>query len=159
VALAAVYASDLRRSYHGAEILCRGRALQPRAAREFRELHFGIWEGLSFSEIAERHPQELQGRLNDLANYRLPAGESLMDLRARALPKLQEVLGQHQGQAVALVAHAGINRVILCEALGLPLTHLFRLDQRYGCLNIIDYFPDLAVVRLINGGVNGAGEG
>ena len=40
--------------------------------------------------------------------------------------------------------------------MGLPLDHLFRLDQNYGCLNIIDYFPDLAVVRLLNGGVNGA---
>ncbi|PIU52615.1 MAG: phosphoglycerate mutase, partial [Deltaproteobacteria bacterium CG07_land_8_20_14_0_80_60_11] len=49
----------------------------------------------------------------------------------------------------------GVNRVILSEALGLPLDHLFRLDQNYGCLNIIDYFPDMAVVRLINGGVNG----
>ena len=57
------------------------------------------------------------------------------------------------------MAHAGINRVILSEAMGLPLEHLFRLDQNYGCLNIIDYFPDLAVVRLLNGGVNGAGQG
>ena len=53
------------------------------------------------------------------------------------------------------MAHAGINRVILSEAMGLPLENLFRLDQNYGCLNIIDYFPDLAVVRLVNGGVNG----
>ena len=37
----------------------------------------------------------------------------------------------------------------------LALEFLFRLDQNYGCLNIIDYFPDMAVVRLINGGVNG----
>jgi alpha-ribazole phosphatase/probable phosphoglycerate mutase len=53
------------------------------------------------------------------------------------------------------VAHAGVNRVILCDALSLPLQHLFRLDQNYGCLNIIDYFPDFTVVRLINGGING----
>ena len=57
------------------------------------------------------------------------------------------------------MAHAGLNRVILSEAMGLPLYHLFRLDQNYGCLNIIDFFPDLAVVRLLNGGVNGAAAG
>jgi alpha-ribazole phosphatase/probable phosphoglycerate mutase len=78
-----------------------------------------------------------------------------MDLKARALPRLQEALQRHPGQALALVAHAGVNRVILSEALGLDLQNLFRLDQNYGCLNIIDYFPDLAVVRLVNGGVNG----
>src|SRR4030042_1293569 len=95
IALAAVYTSDLKRAYEGAEILCR------------------------------------------------------------ALPRLKEILSQHQGQSLAMVTHAGINRVILCEALGLPLKNLFNLDQKYGCLNIIDYFPDLAVVRLVNGGVNG----
>jgi alpha-ribazole phosphatase/probable phosphoglycerate mutase len=65
------------------------------------------------------------------------------------------LIAQHHEQAFLLVAHAGLNRVILSEALGLSLQNLFRLDQNYGCLNIIDYFPDLAVVRLINGGVNG----
>ena len=57
------------------------------------------------------------------------------------------------------MAHAGVNRVILSEALGLPPDYLFRLDQNYGCLNVIDYFPDMAVVRLINGGVNGVTTG
>jgi alpha-ribazole phosphatase/probable phosphoglycerate mutase len=47
----------------------------------------------------------------------------------------------------------------LSDALGLCLEFLFRLDQNYGCLNVIDYFPDLAVVRLINGGVNGIATG
>lgn len=155
VSLAAVYASDLTRSRQGAEIICHGRDLRPEAVPHFREIHFGVWEGLTFSEIAARYPQELQARLQDLAAYRIPGGESLLDVRARVLPKLKEILARHEGQAVALVAHAGVNRVILAEALGLPLTHLFRLDQAYGCLNIIDYLPDFTVVRLLNGGVNG----
>jgi alpha-ribazole phosphatase len=153
--LAAVYASDLTRTLKGAQSICRGRELTPQAVAEFREIHFGVWEGLSFEEIAAHYPRELQARFQDLANFRIPGGESLMDVRRRALPRLKEILDQHPGQSVLLVAHAGINRIILSEALGLPLNHLFRLDQNYGCLNIIDYFPDLPVVRLINGGVNG----
>jgi alpha-ribazole phosphatase/probable phosphoglycerate mutase len=153
--LVAVYSSDLARSRQGAEILCRGRALAPQSVPAFREIHFGVWEGLTFSEISEHYPEELAGRFRDLANYRIPGGESLMDLRARVLPRLQELLARHEGQPLALVAHAGVNRVILAEALGLPLSHLFRLDQNYGCLNIIDYLPDFTVVRLLNGGVNG----
>ena len=153
--LAAVFASDLARSQQGAELLCQGRPLEPLTVPEFREIHFGIWEGLTFAEIAERHPEELESRFQDLANYRIPGGESLIDLRDRVMPKLIEIMASHEGQALALVAHAGVNRVILSEALGLPLSHLFRLDQNYGCLNIIDYLPDFTVVRLINGGVNG----
>ena len=95
-------------------------------------------------------------RFQDLANFRIPGGESLLDVRERVLPRLQKVVAAHPGQPLALVAHAGVNRVILCDALSLPLENLFRLDQNYGCLNIIDYFPDFTVVRLMNGGINGS---
>jgi hypothetical protein len=79
VPVAAVYASDLKRSLDGAARFCRGRDLEPRVVPEFREIHFGVWEGLSFEEIAEQYPEELAGRLRDLANFRIPRGESLRD--------------------------------------------------------------------------------
>lgn len=156
VRFAAVYASNLRRSRDGAARLCQDRELEPQVIPEFQEIHFGIWEGLTFSEITERHPEELASRFQDLANFRIPGGESLVDVGDRVLPRLKEVVAAHPGQSLALVAHAGVNRVILCDALSLPLQHLFRLDQNYGCLNIIDYFPDFTVVRLMNGGINGS---
>jgi len=157
--LAGVYASDLRRAFRGAEIISRGRELTPEAVPEFREINFGVWEGLSFEEIAAQYPEDLEARFRDLASFRIPGGESLMEVRARALPRLQELITRHPGQALAVVAHAGVNRIILSDALGLDLSRLFHLDQNYGCLNIVDYFPDLAVVRLLNGGVNGMGGG
>ena len=156
VPLAGIYASNLKRSREGAACLCQGRELKPRSIPEFREIHFGVWEGLTFAEIAEHYPEELASRLQDLANFRIPGGESLVDVQQRVMPRLHEMVAAHPGQSLALVAHAGVNRVILCEALSLPLEHLFRLDQNYGCLNIIDYFPDFTVVRLMNGGVNGS---
>ncbi|MCL6622290.1 MAG: histidine phosphatase family protein [Syntrophobacterales bacterium] len=157
VPLTAVYSSDLTRTRLGAQMLAAGRDLTPLPCPEFRELCFGVWEGLTLTEIQAYYPQELAARFRDLANFRIPGGESLTDVQARVLPKLRELLRRHPGQSLALVAHAGVNRVILCDALNLPLEHLFRLDQAYGCLNIIDYFPDFTLVRLINGGVNGAG--
>jgi len=157
--LAGIYSSDLTRTIKGAKLISRGRDLSPQVIPEFREVNFGAWEGLTFAEIMAQYPAELEERFRDLANFRIPGGESLKDIRARALPRLKELLARHTGAAFLLVAHAGINRVILSEAMGLDLSHLFRLDQNYGCLNIIDYFPDLAVVRLLNGGVNGAAAG
>lgn len=155
VPLAGVYASDLTRARTGAEIISQGREVPSQVIPEFREVHFGVWEGLTFTDIAERYPAELEARFRDLTSFRIPGGESLTDVRTRALPRLMELIRQHHQEAFLIVAHAGINRVILSDALGLSLEFLFRLDQNYGCLNIIDYFPDMAVVRLINGGVNG----
>jgi alpha-ribazole phosphatase len=155
VPLAGVYASDLTRALTGAEIISRGRNVAAQTIPEFREVHFGAWEGLSFTEIAEQYPAELEARFRDLTSFRIPGGESLLDVSSRVLPRLNDLIQQHLEEAFLIVAHAGVNRVILSEALGLSLDHLFRLDQNYGCLNVIDYFPDMAVVRLINGGVNG----
>lgn len=146
-----LYASELRRTRIGAEIIGRGRDLPVESRGDFNELNFGHWEGLSFAEISSRYPEELAGRLEDLVNFRIPGGESLADVRARVLPCLQELLLQHAGGTILLVAHAGINRVILCQALGLSMQEIFRLDQAYAGVNIIDYFADFTVVRLLNG--------
>jgi alpha-ribazole phosphatase len=151
VQLAGIYASDLTRTRRGAEIINEGRGLSVQTIPEFREINFGVWEGLSFKEIMTQYPEELQQRFADLANFRIPGGESLNDLEARLSPKLAELIERHAGEAFLVVAHAGINRVILSQAMGLDLQHIFHLDQAYAGLNIIDYYPDLAVVRLLNG--------
>jgi len=45
--------------------------------------------------------------------------------------------------------------VILCDAMGLDIQHFFRIEQDYGCLNILDCFEDgIRVVKLLNGGPN-----
>ena len=63
VPLAGIYASDLTRALTGAQIISRGRDLAPQIIPEFREIHFGAWEGLSFTEIAERYPRRTRGPL------------------------------------------------------------------------------------------------
>ena len=40
------------------------------------------------------------------------------------------------------MGHGGVNRVILLDVIGAPLGRLFHIEQNYGCLNIIDYYPD-----------------
>jgi len=52
---------------------------------------------------------------------------------------------------IVIVAHGGVNRVILCHLLGIPLENIFRIEQDYGCLNIIEFYDGYPVVKLING--------
>lgn len=150
--LAAVYCSDLSRARRGAELVARGRGLTPTPDPAFRELHMGAWDGRPFAELREAAGEGLAAWWADLEGYVLPGGESLAGLRARVLAALEGVLARHAGEAVCLVAHGGVNRVVLFDALGLPLSHYHRLAQDYGCLNVIEYFPDGArLVRLVNG--------
>ncbi len=150
--IAACYTSDLSRCVQGARILCARWGLQPVLKKELRELSFGAWEGLTWDELAERYPEEWQARMNDFVGYRVPGGENLHDLQSRLLPALGRIIGGHQGEDVLVVGHGGGNRVILLSALGAPLSSMFRIEQDYGCLNIIDYYADgNPVVTLLNG--------
>jgi probable phosphoglycerate mutase len=49
-----------------------------------------------------------------------------------------------------VVGHAGINRVILCEAVGVPLANVFKFGQDYGCLNILEFEDRSCRVKLLN---------
>jgi len=150
--LAAVYASDLSRCRFGAELIAEAHGLKPTFFEELRELHIGKWQGLTWDEIRQRWPAEWQARLDDLVGYRVDGGESLQQMAGRARPVVAELVEHHRGEEIAIVAHGGVNRVILLDAIGAPLEKMFNIEQSYGCLNVIDYWADgYATVQLLNG--------
>jgi len=148
----AVYSSDLIRSEKGARIIAARAGLSHTPMRELRERSVGAWEGLTREEIKERFPGEYTAWRADLLNYRPPQGECLLDVRDRILPVYKRIVSNHPDQEIAMLLHGGVNRVILADALGLDMRNLFRVDQAFGALNIIEHFDDgLTVVRLMNG--------
>lgn len=150
--LEAIYSSDLKRSTTGARIIACYHDVPVHFLPELREMNFGDWEGLTLSHLKDRFPEELEKRKEDLVNYRIPGeGESIGRFSQRVIDCYEGILTGHEGKDIAIVAHGGVNRVILCKALGLDLVHLFNIHQDYACLNIIDYFSDSVLVRLING--------
>lgn len=150
--ISACYTSDLSRTVRGGEILGSHLGVEPVKLPALRELNCGIWQGLSLAEVQASRPDEWAARLADLVNFRSAGGESLGDLAARVLPAFAEIVARHRGEEVLVVAHGGVNRVILMDAIGAPLGSMFSIEQRYCCLNIIDYYADgNAVVKLVNG--------
>lgn len=116
----------------------RGQAVRPRLLLEpaLREIHLGAWEGLTASAVRHRHPGQWEARGRDLAHFRPEGGESFADLAARVVPAFEAMT--RQPDDILIVAHAGVNRVILCHVLGLPLSDLMRLHQDYGAMNLIE---------------------
>jgi alpha-ribazole phosphatase/probable phosphoglycerate mutase len=155
-AFGAIYSSDLQRSLKGAVIIGTGLGLEPLPIEGLRELALGRWEGLTRDEAVERFPEEAHFTFADLATTRVKGGENLLDLSERVLPVIDGIIESNSGKSVCIVAHGGVNRVVLCDVMGLDLKNFFRVEQDYGCLNIIDYHPDgMKVVKLLNGGPNG----
>jgi broad specificity phosphatase PhoE len=151
----AVYASDLERARASAAPLARSRGLDPVLVPPLREVAMGRWENLTFREIREREPDRLTTWLADPVRHPFPEGENLEDLRARIMPAVTGILARHAGRRVAIVAHGGSNRVILAEALGLPLGNALRLAQDYACVSVVEYRGGGAVLHSLNHRVTG----
>ena len=112
----------------------------------------GLWEGMAWDEIENTYPDDWQAWLSDIVHYQPKGGESLLQVRARVMPALYNVLDEYREKEILLVAHGGVNRIILSEAMQLDLRHVFRIEQGYGRLNIIDFYEDgMSVVKLLNG--------
>jgi len=149
--LDAVYSSDLDRSHYCAELIAASHQLKVTTAASLRELHLGDWQGRTWAELQESYPEDWQARLQNLVNFQVPGGESLQDAANRIRPTIRRILDKHRGKDIALVAHGGVNRIILLDAIGASLEQAFSIEQDYGCLNIIDYFATgNAVIRLLN---------
>ena len=150
VALDAVYTSDLRRTRESARILAEPLGLIPVELTELREFAMGRWEGLTAEEIRALDPQAFVRWMADVGRFQFPEGESLPDLEARAWPAFERIVAAHAGGAVAIVAHGGTNRMILCRALGLGPERLLAVGQEYGALSVLEWAGARWVLRLLN---------
>ena len=145
-----IYCSDLLRSRQTAEIIADEINAPIKARRELREVSLGNWEGLSRSEVKSSFPLQYAERGKDIENYRIPGGESFAECRQRALAAWEEILNCGS-ERIAVAGHAGINRLLLCHLLEMPIANMFRIGQDYGCVNIIEQTDGHISVRLING--------
>ena len=149
--LRSVYSSDLRRSYVGACIVAEPHGCKPIAVPELKEISMGVWEGKTVTEINNQYPGELEKRLKNVETFYTEGGESFGQLRDRVIPKLMEIVNTHRGESIAIVAHGGVNRIILSHALGIPPRNIFGIAQDFAAINIIRFYETNAVVELING--------
>jgi alpha-ribazole phosphatase len=113
-------------------------------------MNMGDWDGKSWDEIKKKNPELSPFFFYNLKTFHFPGGETWSQFRARVLLRLKRLLKEDQGKTILLAAHAGVNRIILAQALGLRFKNMFFMDQDYACLNIIEYFGSFSKVTLMN---------
>ncbi|MGC1403079.1 MAG: histidine phosphatase family protein [Thermodesulfobacteriota bacterium] len=151
VSLDQAYASDLKRAVDSARSICQSRSIKPVTRPAFREMNMGDWDGKSWEEVKKGNPEIRALFFYDLKNFYFPGGENWTQFRSRVLKGLKTLLKENQGKNILLVAHAGVNRIILAQALGLRFKNMFFMDQGYACLNIIECYGNNFKVALMNG--------
>jgi broad specificity phosphatase PhoE len=133
----AMYSSDLARARRSGALLGEPHGLSPTILPALREMAMGRWEGLTADEIKAREPEAFSAWMSSVGDFPFPGGESVPDLAARAWPAFEALVAAHDGSSIAVVAHGGTNRAILCRALGLPLDRLLAFGQGYGALTVL----------------------
>ena len=135
--IASIVCSDLVRSSATAAIIANGLNKGVRVEPALREINLGDWDGRSMAAVRAESPRAYEQRGAHFDTFRPPGGESFEDLYRRAVPVFAQI-AENAEASVVIVGHAGVNRVILCRVLGMPIRHLFRIRQDYGALNLID---------------------
>jgi broad specificity phosphatase PhoE len=127
----AIYSSDLLRASRTAEPIAAALELPVHTSPLLREVSFGAWEGLTASEVEAGWPVEYAAWREDSVRHRAPDGERIEELQLRAMRCATEILTAHPGQTVAVVAHGGSVKAILCGVMGfsLSLWRRLRLDN------------------------------
>lgn len=146
----AVYASPLSRAVRTAEAIASrlGLPVQPHPA--LIDINYGQWQGLTPDEVRQRWPEELDAWYNAPRRARIPGGETLDELRERAMAAVRALAARHEGQTIALVAHTVVNRVILLAVLGLENDRFWRLRQDTCAVNVFEVEGDVFTVALLN---------
>jgi len=150
VSIGALYTSDLERARHSGEIIGAPHGLTPTLVPDLREMAMGRWEGLTADEIRRREPDAFADWMARIGEFPFPEGETVPDLIARAGPAFDAIVDRASGAGVAIVAHGGTNRALLCRVLGLPLARLLALGQDYGALTILERRDRAWALRRLN---------
>jgi broad specificity phosphatase PhoE len=147
----AVYASPLRRTVQTAEAVASAQRLAAQPLEGLIDISFGEWQGCTVDEVGRGYPDLLQAWWQAPHTVRFPGGESLNVVRGRVVAALDTVVARHAGEAVALVSHTVVNRVLLCVVLGWGNDRFWRLQQETCAVNVFDVEEDGAfTIVLLN---------
>ncbi|MFJ4555937.1 bifunctional RNase H/acid phosphatase [Streptomyces massasporeus] len=147
----AVVSSPLARTRQTAGIVAARLGLDVAIDDGLRETDFGAWEGLTFAEVRERHPDDLNAWLASPDAEPTGGGESFAATATRLAATRDKLVAAHAGRTVLLVTHVTPIKTLVRLALGAPPESLFRMELSAASLSVVAYYADgNASVRLLN---------
>ena len=133
-----IYSSPLRRALDTANTVARYHKMAVRVADGLTDFDYGEWQSLPEQEVKRRYPALHEEWLNNPHKVQMPDGESLEDVKRRAIEVVKDVVSEYQGTAL-LVSHRVVIKVLICCLLGLDNSHFWDIKQDVGAITIFDY--------------------
>jgi probable phosphomutase (TIGR03848 family) len=147
--ISAVYSSPLERAVQTAGPIAKLKALRVEQREGWNEIDFGEWTGKQLGEL--QAVPEWQNFHTYRSGTRIPGGETMQEVLARALDEVAEVVRHHSSSLVAVVSHGDVLRSLICHFLGVSLDLMLRLEIEPASVSIVELQPYGPRVLLVNG--------
>jgi probable phosphoglycerate mutase len=150
-ALDGIVSSPLKRCLDTAQAIADAFGGLPiEADDDLIECDFGDFEGMTFGEVRERYPAELDAWLASTA-VPPPGGESFQVVSLRVRRAVKRLLSKYSGKTIVVVSHVTPIKMILRDALAAGDQFLYRMYLDPAGVSIVDSWEDGGIaVRLIN---------
>lgn len=139
--LQAIYSSDLQRALQTAQALAGARGPAVVADAGLRERGFGVFEGLTYAEVAQTWPDQSERWRRRDPDFGPAGGEVLRDFFARCVATLTRLAAAHPGQTIAVVAHGGVMDCLYRAATRLELQAPRSWELGNASINRVLYSP------------------
>ena len=138
-----IYCSPLTRTLESQELLGLVGIMEER----IREIDFGAFTGMTFDEISNMYPLQAKEWLEDSINFRVPKGESVLDVYSRLEVFLKEII--EKDKDVLLICHDCVIRIILCWIFDNP-DYFFKFKVENGSINVVSVEDDFKYIKKTN---------
>ena len=145
-----IVASPMLRCRQSGELLFPDRSLT--CDENLREIDFGRWEGLNFSEIVKKDPDLVDTWATGATDFCFPQGERVSDFMSR-VHVAGEWLAKSTAKNILVIAHGGVIRVLICYFLQLESSNYLLFQVKKGRYATLDLFKEGAVLTGLNLGV------
>lgn len=143
--------SPLQRSYQTCKFCADLHGLPVATDERLLEINHGSWEGVLAGDIEKQYPVEFAQWHSQPQLVEMPGGgEGLEDVRRRARAAFDDYAERYPDQTVLVAAHDAVNKAIICDLLGLDMSHFWQIKQDNTCINVLEYKEGSWRVVLLN---------
>lgn len=151
--LAHIYVSQSGRTRQTAALIRGDQEWPITPVAELMEIYLGSWEGMTFEEASETHP-EAQHSFWKAPHKYVPVddGETFEQLQQRAVSFIQKAVKEHEGQDILLVTHGIVLKTVMAYYKKIDIKELWSGEMMHPtALNLLLFKDDGSVEIAIEG--------
>jgi len=144
-----IYASPLKRAMKTAEKIAAEKGLEIISEDDFREIHFGEWEGKTVPELTEKYGESYTNFIREPHKYGFPGEGSVENVINRIKPGIDRLIAEEKGN-VLIVSHGGIIRLMIMYIMGLDSSWFTKMWINNTGVSIVEIKNDRRLLLTLN---------